>query len=323
MSKMLVPVLAVLAVAGLFLALGGIFIFSGEWVTIGLGLGIIGAVIVILGLRALEGYASRGGEIAGRRIPLPSSIGPFWLPTAAIIIVAGILLGLGALFTLGGETFTVVLGLLIIVGVLIFGGSMGRVDSGDIRQRLRVLVLVSVGSVVGAAFLFVSVVISAKMLGHFFWPLDDIFVSAPTQPIAFPHPAHVQQAGIDCVFCHRTVTTQPAASIPPVQQCVFCHKIVATESPEVGKLLAAWDNNQPIEWVRVHRLPDHVRFIHEAHITFFSAKDGVPASAVCSLCHGDVGSMQKVKQDKSLKMGFCVDCHRANNAPTDCVICHY
>ena len=323
MSRMLIPVLAVLAVAGFFLALGGIFTFSGEWGTIGIGLGIIGAILVIAGLRALEGYLARGGEIAGRRITLPNGTLLFWLPTVAITIVAGVLLGLGALFTLGGETFTVVLGLVIIVGVLIVGGSLGRIDSGGMRQRLRTLALVSVGSVVGAAFLFVTVVIGAKMLGHYFWEVDRIFVRAPTQPIAFPHPVHVQQAGIDCVFCHRTVTTQPAASIPPVQQCVFCHKIIAQESPEVGKLLAAWDNNQPIEWVRVHRLPDSVRFVHEAHITFFSAKDGVPASAVCSLCHGDVGSMQKVSQVKQLQMGFCVDCHRNNGAPTDCATCHY
>lgn len=323
MPKMLIPILAILAVAGIFLTLGVVFVTSGQNGTIGIGLGIIGAVLLIAGLRALEGYLSRGGKVAGRKISLPSGMAPFWVLTLAVILVAGIFLGLGTVFTLGGNTFTVIAGLFIIVAVLIVGGSLGRIDSGGMSKRLRTLAIVSVGSIVGASFLIVALVVGGKMAGHFFWEVDQIFLQTPTQPIAFTHVPHVQQAGIDCVFCHRTVTTQPTASIPPVQQCTFCHKIIAKESPEIGKLLAAWDNNQPIEWIRVHRLPDHVRFVHEAHITFFSAKDGVPASAVCSLCHGDVGAMEEVSQQKELKMGFCVDCHRNNNAPTDCVACHY
>jgi len=323
MPKMLIPILSVLAVAGTFLTLGIVFITSGQNGTIGIGLGIIGAVLVIAGLRALEGYLSRGGEIAGKRIALPSGMAPFWVLTLAVILVAGVFLGLGTVFTLGGNEFTVVAGLFIIVAVLIVGGSLGRIDSGDMSKRLRTLAVVSLGSIVGASFLIVVLVVGGKMAGHFFWEVDQVFLQTPTQPIAFTHVPHVQQAGIDCVFCHRTVTTQPAASIPPVQQCTFCHKIIAKESPEIGKLLAAWDNNQPIEWIRVHRLPDHVRFVHEAHITYFSEKDGVPASAVCSLCHGDVGAMEEVSQQKQLQMGFCVDCHRNNGAPTDCATCHY
>ncbi len=323
MSKMLIPILSILAVAATFLILGVVFITTGEEATIGIGLGIIGAVLIVTGLRALEGYLARGGKIAGKQIDLPSGMTPFWVLTLAVISVAAIFLGLGTLFTLGGNDFTVIAGLFIIVGVLIVGGSLGRIDSGGMNKRLRTLALVSMGSIVGASFLIVALVVGGKMAGHFFWEVDQIFLQTPTQPIAFTHVPHVQQAGIDCVFCHRTVTTQPTASIPPVQQCTFCHKIIATESPEIGKLLAAWDNNQPIEWIRVHRLPDHVRFVHEAHITFFSEKDGVPASAVCSLCHGDVGAMTEVSQQKQLQMGFCVDCHRNNDAPTDCTACHY
>jgi len=323
MPKILIPILAVLSVAATFLLLGVIFVTSGENGTIGIGLGIIGAVLVITGLRALEGYLARGGKIAGRRIEFPSGFTPFWIPTLSIIVVAGIFLGLGTIFTLGGNDFTVAVGLLIIVVILIIGGSLGRIDSGDMRKRLRTLAVVSLGSVVGASFLIVALTMGGKLAGHYFWEIDRVFQPTPTQPIAFTHVPHVQQAGIDCVFCHRTVTTQPTANIPPVQQCVFCHKIIAQKSPEVGKLLAAWDNNQPIEWVRVHRLPDHVRFVHEAHISYFSTKDSVPASAVCSLCHGDVGSMEEVSQQKQLKMGFCVDCHRNNGAPTDCATCHY
>ena len=145
----------------------------------------------------------------------------------------------------------------------------------------------------------------------------------PDQPIAFPHTVHVQQLGLDCTFCHRNVTQGAAATIPAVTLCMTCHKTVGDDNTEVEKLRGFFDEGRPIDWVRVHRVPDHVHFVHDAHIRFFSERDGVPASAVCSTCHGDVGAMTKVKQVRSLKMGDCVDCHRDNGAPTDCTTCHY
>jgi hypothetical protein len=83
----------------------------------------------------------------------------------------------------------------------------------------------------------------------------------------------------------------------------------------------------------VHRLPDHVRFVHEPHIRYLTANpsevknttDGVATgpSGVCSTCHGNVAAMEQVEQVEPLKMGQCVDCHRDNGAPTDCVACHH
>ena len=151
---------------------------------------------------------------------------------------------------------------------------------------------------------------------------------APTQRIAFPHTVHVQQAGIDCQFCHRTVSTEEAASIPAVQQCMFCHDFLridgsksasATAQAEIAKLRTAYYGAggaapEPINWVRVHRLPDHVQFLHQPHIQ---------AGFACSTCHGDVAAMTKVQQVRNLKMRDCVDCHRDRNAPTDCTTCHY
>ncbi len=128
---------------------------------------------------------------------------------------------------------------------------------------------------------------------------------------------------MDCTFCHRTVIEEKSAGIPPVEQCMFCHRIVGEGLPEVEKLRDFYNSGQPIDWVRVHRLPDHVRFVHEAHITFFTEKNNVLPSQVCSTCHGDVANMTKVKQVRVLKMGDCVDCHRQNSAPTDCTTCHY
>jgi hypothetical protein len=149
------------------------------------------------------------------------------------------------------------------------------------------------------------------------------FDEGPAQPIAFPHTVHVQDIGLDCTFCHRNVTVGAAATIPAVELCITCHKVVGDGLPEVEKLRSFYDSGQPIEWVRVHRVPDHVKFVHEPHIRFFSERDGLAAAAVCSTCHGDVGSMEKVRQVRSLKMGDCVDCHRDNSAPVDCVACHY
>jgi hypothetical protein len=104
---------------------------------------------------------------------------------------------------------------------------------------------------------------------------------------------------------------------------MFCHQVVGKDLPGVQQVIEAWQAGETIQWARVHRLPDHVRFVHEAHINYFTAKDSVPASAVCTLCHGEVGTMVQVEQVEDLRMGFCVDCHRDNDAPTDCTTCHY
>ena len=152
----------------------------------------------------------------------------------------------------------------------------------------------------------------------------------PEQPIAFPHTVHVQDAGLDCQFCHRTVGTDEAATVPAVEQCLFCHdfgRIDGSRSSnsdaeqEIAKLVTAFYGSDdgkvlpaPIDWMRVHRMPDHVQFIHEPHIS---------AGLTCSTCHGNVSEMEVVKQVRNLKMRDCVDCHRDLNAPTDCATCHY
>ena len=152
----------------------------------------------------------------------------------------------------------------------------------------------------------------------------------PEQPISFPHTVHVQEAGLDCQFCHRTVSTDEAATIPAIEQCLFCHDFgridgsmssSSSAEQEIAKLVTAFYGSDdgkelpsPVDWARVHRLPDHVQFIHEPHIT---------AGLTCSTCHGNVSEMEVVKQVRNLKMRDCVDCHRDLNAPTDCVTCHY
>ena len=145
--------------------------------------------------------------------------------------------------------------------------------------------------------------------------------------------------GMYCTFCHRTVTTQANAGVPPVGLCATCHQVIdAANNEQINILRDAADiigddGPEPINWKRVHRLPDHVRFVHEAHIRYLTqtpsavkgTTDGadIGPAGVCSTCHGNVAAMEQVEQVESLKMGQCVDCHRDNGAPTDCSACHY
>ena len=166
--------------------------------------------------------------------------------------------------------------------------------------------------------------------------------NAPPQPIAFPHTVHVAENNIQCEFCHRNVTKGAPATVPAVETCLFCHKDIdggtVNAQEEINKVRTAFDTDTPIDWARVHRLPDHVRFIHEAHIRYFTdenigVKYGIngeelsespDVAQTCTICHGDVANKEVVqpKTGQSLKMGTCLDCHRVNNAPTDCTICH-
>jgi hypothetical protein len=138
-------------------------------------------------------------------------------------------------------------------------------------------------------------------------------MAKPAQPLLFSHRVHVQTAKLDCTFCHRDALTSQDPGIPAVEQCMACHSVVSMGNPDIDKVRAAWANKQPLDWARVNRLPDHVQFVHNAHIQ---------AGFTCQTCHGDVGSMVQVQKVRSLKMGDCMSCHRQNNAPTECSTCH-
>lgn len=149
------------------------------------------------------------------------------------------------------------------------------------------------------------------------------FPTPPKQPLFFSHEVHVQQAGLDCAFCHRTADRADTAGFPDVEQCMFCHVVVddarqaaarAAYAGQIDLLRDAWTARQPIDWVRVHRLPDHTRFPHDAHIQ---------AGVACATCHGAVERMDLAQQVRSLKMSDCVACHQQTAAPTDCATCHY
>jgi hypothetical protein len=135
----------------------------------------------------------------------------------------------------------------------------------------------------------------------------------PAQPIAFSHAIHAGKLGLECTYCHQHAAESSRPGIPPVSLCMSCHETAAVDRPEVRKLREYWDRREPIEWARVHRLPWHARFTHRRH---------VQAGVACTQCHGEVKVESRVRQVRSLKMGWCVTCHRSRDVSTDCWVCH-
>jgi Cytochrome c7 and related cytochrome c len=145
----------------------------------------------------------------------------------------------------------------------------------------------------------------------------------PTQPIEYSHAVHAGSMQIPCQYCHYSASTSRHAGIPPAQICMNCHSHVKPDHPEVLKVKAALDSGEPIRWIRVHEVPDHVYFDHSAHVG-----NGV----ACEQCHGEVSTMGRVRQWAPLTMGWCLDCHRGEpDTPshdqggrlTDCAVCHH
>jgi hypothetical protein len=124
---------------------------------------------------------------------------------------------------------------------------------------------------------------------------------APTQPVPYSHKLHAGQMGMDCRYCHANVEKSAHAMIPPTQTCMGCHSLVKTESGRLAPVRESWASGEPLEWVKVHKLPDHAYFNHSAHVS---------AGVGCVSCHGRIDQMEVVRQDKPLSMGWCLECHR-------------
>jgi hypothetical protein len=140
------------------------------------------------------------------------------------------------------------------------------------------------------------------------------------QPIAFPHNTHAGDFQIDCQYCHFSAERSVDAGIPSVASCMGCHTVIpGRNSPEeVQKLRDFWQRGEPIPWVRIYKVADHVRFPHMRHV----AADA--GNLECQECHGTVEEIEVIQEvDQPLKMGWCVDCHRENDASVDCTVCHY
>src|SRR5690606_11395690 len=102
-------------------------------------------------------------------------------------------------------------------------------------------------------------------------------------------------------YCHSTVEQSNTASIPPTDTCMGCHRQIATDSDILEPVRASAAEGQPLTWLRVHDLPDHVHFNHAIHV-----RQGVG----CETCHGRVDQMPVVVKTQPLHMAWCLDCHR-------------
>ena len=124
----------------------------------------------------------------------------------------------------------------------------------------------------------------------------------PTQPIAFSHKLHSGEHQINCAYCHTSVYKSKSANIPSANICMNCHSQIKTESPEIKKIYRSIERKQPIQWVRVHNLPDLAYFNHAQH----TQVGGIE----CQTCHGPIQNMEVVYQYSPLTMGWCINCHR-------------
>ena len=189
----------------------------------------------------------------------------------------------------------------------------------------------------GSLVIVISVVVSL-FLG--LYSIGVVEEYQPSQPIAFPHDVHAGTNGIDCKYCHNSVTKSKSAGLPTVNVCMNCHKQINGRTPEqqaqIAKIYdaAGWNpegagaytgKTKPIVWNKVHVLPDHVYFNHSQHV--------VVGGVDCKQCHGDMAKMKETAKVQpvselnkvegnipltkaTLTMGWCIECHGAKEIST-------
>jgi hypothetical protein len=125
---------------------------------------------------------------------------------------------------------------------------------------------------------------------------------AREQPVPFSHKHHVNGLGLDCRYCHTSVEDAAFAGIPSTKTCMTCHSQIWADSPMLEPIRESFRRNKPIQWTRVHDLPDFAYFNHSIHV-----KKGVG----CVTCHGRVDQMPLMWRKNTLQMEWCLECHRA------------
>ncbi len=153
----------------------------------------------------------------------------------------------------------------------------------------------------------------------------DDSLPGPNQPIPFSHALHAGTYKIECLYCHSGTDRSRVAGVPSVQSCMGCHAQFGQDLEGVQILKKHWEEKKPVEWIQIHRLPEHVKFRHNRHVA---------AGLECQTCHGPVQEMHKVylvpdtvfvnwMPAQKLEMGWCIHCHEAKKASIDCLTCHY
>jgi mono/diheme cytochrome c family protein len=221
------------------------------------------------------------------------------------------------------DLFVIVLVALVVVMVLVLGvllvivsllskavsGETEVAEKSDFMTRFGAsLKKISADPAIRSAtvWIFVLLVLKATVDGAYSVGVQQGY--APKQPITFSHKLHAGEYKIDCNYCHTGVNRGKSAHIPSANICMNCHGVIKKESPEIQKIYTSIENNQPIEWVRVHNLPDLAYFNHAQHVNVGGLE--------CQNCHGEVEKMEVIQQRSSLTMGWCIDCHRKTEVNT-------
>ena len=214
----------------------------------------------------------------------------------------------------------VILGLILLVLILIvtvltkFLNQKTDLDDEDreiLNQKTDLKKTVQSRPFIGIMlFIFMALVVKLVLDGLYSVGVQQGY--QPEQPIAFSHALHAGQYEIQCQYCHTGVMKAKSANIPSANICMNCHQQIKTESPEIQKIYAAIDfdkdsqtygnNKKPIEWVRIHNLPDLAYFNHAQHVNVGGLE--------CQTCHGPIQEMPVVYQYSTLTMGWCINCHR-------------
>ena len=214
-------------------------------------------------------------------------------------MLTAIIAGLGVLLIL-------VLGVLVLLATVLTRylqkeQNLTDADKEILGQRFSLRDLLQSRAFIGiVAFLFVAIISKAAVEG-----MINIGVQrgyAPSQPIAFSHKLHAGEYAIDCRYCHTGVEKGKSANIPSANICMNCHNAIKTGSPEIQKIYNAVLQDKPIQWIRVHNLPDLAYFNHAQHTQVGGLQ--------CQTCHGPIQNMEVVYQYSALTMGWCINCHR-------------
>ena len=173
------------------------------------------------------------------------------------------------------------------------GGSMAQIFHQSTNTISRVSLMVAL-ALVGGGFYLLNVYHRSSYV------TQANVVRA--QPVPFSHKHHVTALGIDCRYCHTSVEEGASAGIPPTHTCMSCHSQVWATSPMLEPVRESYRSQTPLQWTRVHDLPDFVYFDHSIHVA---------QGMGCSTCHGQVEQMPLMWRQATLHMEWCLECHRS------------
>ncbi|MGH1518729.1 c-type cytochrome [Chryseobacterium sp. JK1] len=197
---------------------------------------------------------------------------------------------------------------------------------------------------VGKALLAILAILAAYGVWNWLMWIGVYKGYKPEQPIYFSHKIHAGEQKIDCQLCHSSAKYGKVSEIPSMNVCMNCHRTISEYNKdhymepgkdkafydgEIQKIYAAtgWDpakqqytgKTQPVEWTRIHNMPDFVYFNHSQHViageqaiinSFNKKNPNNKIDVVCKACHGKIDTMNVVQMANDFTMGWCIECHR-------------